>query len=169
MIVLLRGVLTALLSRLKPRITPLDESTVRLRVWPNDLDFNVHLNNGRYLSLMDLGRLDLLERTGLFRVALKRGWAPMIGAATIRFRRSLAPFERFTLRSRLISWDEKWLYIEQRFERTNGELAAIGFVRGLMRGKEGNVPTAQLFDIIGFTGPSPAMPDGVRQWIEAEL
>jgi acyl-CoA thioesterase FadM len=44
---------------------PLDllgESVVRFRVWPGDLDFNLHMNNGRYLTLMGLGRLDLMAR-----------------------------------------------------------------------------------------------------------
>ncbi|MDB5490660.1 MAG: Mesenchymal stem cell protein, partial [Micavibrio sp.] len=32
---------------------------IRLRVYPNDLDSNLHMNNGRYLTVMDLGRLNL--------------------------------------------------------------------------------------------------------------
>ena len=50
-----------------PRIGLLDESAVGFRVLPGDLDVNVHLNNGRYLALMDLGRFDLLIRGGLLR------------------------------------------------------------------------------------------------------
>ena len=33
-----------------------------MRVWPNDLDTNAHMNNGRYLTLMDLGRFDLMTQ-----------------------------------------------------------------------------------------------------------
>ena len=33
-----------------------------MRVLPNDLDLLWHMNNGRYLSLMDQGRVDLMVR-----------------------------------------------------------------------------------------------------------
>ena len=59
---------TLLLYLLRPtRRGILEESVVRFRVWPNDLDTNLHMNNGRYLTLMDLGRLDLLLRNGSVR------------------------------------------------------------------------------------------------------
>ncbi len=59
---LLRLLLTA---RWRGRLGPLDESVLKLRVWPVDLDVNLHMNNGRYLSVMDLGRVDVILRTGL--------------------------------------------------------------------------------------------------------
>ena len=41
---------------IKPRpLGLLDTSELPGRVWPMDLDTNLHMNNGRYLSLMDLG------------------------------------------------------------------------------------------------------------------
>src|SRR5258706_4303913 len=94
----------------------LDESVLAFRVWPNDLDANVHMNNGRYLTLMDLGRLDLTARAGFLGTALRRGWRPMVGSATIRFRRGLAPFARFQLITRIVCLDGKWFFIEQRLE-----------------------------------------------------
>lgn len=36
--------------------------------WPHDIDFWMELNNGRTLSLYDLGRIPLSKRTGLLRV-----------------------------------------------------------------------------------------------------
>lgn len=47
-------------------------SRISTRVWPGDLDINLHMNNGRYLSLCDLGKIDLMLRTGLGRLALSR-------------------------------------------------------------------------------------------------
>ena len=43
-----------------------------MRVWPNDLDTNAHMNNGRYLTLMDLGRFDLMTQCGLVGTVLKK-------------------------------------------------------------------------------------------------
>jgi len=151
----------------RPRLGALDESVHPFRVWPNDLDLMGHMNNGRYLSLMDLGRVDLMLRTGLGGVALKRGWSPLVGSATIRFRRSLDPFQRYLLKSRILCWDEKWFYIEQRFER-RGELIASGLVKGLLRGHEGNIPTAEVLRSVNRSGASPEMPEAVRLWLQSE-
>ena len=50
---------TLVTAPFRSRLRPTDASTVHFLVWPNDLDMNRHMNNGRYLTLMDLGRFDL--------------------------------------------------------------------------------------------------------------
>ncbi len=77
----------------RPRIDlPFAHSSLRFRVWPHDLDTSLHLNNGRYWTLMDLGRTDLMIRSGLWRPVLRNGWTPVVSAGQIRFRRELRPF-----------------------------------------------------------------------------
>lgn len=149
----------------KPRLTLLDESVITIRVWPNDLDLNLHMNNGRYLSAMDLGRMDLFARAGVLLPALRRGWYPLLGEAKIRFRRPLAPFAKYRLRTRLLGWDEKWFYGEQIFDR-NGEQAAVALVRGLLRGKEGNIAPDRIVALGGSAIASPPMPETVARWRE---
>lgn len=134
---------------------------------PTDLDANLHMNNGRYLSIMDLGRLDLTVRNGLLRATLGRGWRPVVGSIVIRYRRSLDPLQRYDLRTRAVCWDEKWIYLEQRFER-DGELAAIGLVKALFIGKGGTVPTRDVFATVGFAGDSPPMPEAIELWRRSE-
>ena len=51
------------------------------------------MNNGRYWSLMDLGRTDLMLRTGLWRAVLRHRWVPVVNAGAIRFRRELRLFQ----------------------------------------------------------------------------
>ena len=46
-------------------VDPNSVGRIRIRVLPTDIDLLRHLNNGRYLSLFDLGRWDLLTRTGI--------------------------------------------------------------------------------------------------------
>ncbi|MFZ5876302.1 MAG: thioesterase family protein [Nitrospirota bacterium] len=148
------------------RLAPLDESAVRFRVWPNDLDINLHMNNGRYLTIMDLGRLDLMLRAGLGRAIVTRGWRPMVGTAVIRYRRGLAAFERCTLKTRIVSWDDKWFWLEQRFER-DGDVVAVGVIKGLFRAPGGNVSTAEVLALLGVTD-SPRTPEGILPWQRAE-
>ena len=53
----------------RARRGPPVEATVavasRFRVLPHDIDINLHLNNGRYLQLIDLNRAEWLIRTGI--------------------------------------------------------------------------------------------------------
>lgn len=157
-------------SLVKPRIRNiLDRSELRLRVLPNDLDFNMHMNNGRYLTMMDLGRLDLILRTGLLKMMLHQKSVPILAASTIRYRLSLDPFEAYTLTTRILGWDEKWTYLEQRFMKGD-DVAAIGLVKGCFfdqRSKK-TVPTAELMNKIGYTEASPPLPPHVIDWLKAE-
>lgn len=158
---LVRLIATFLSGLFKRRIDPLDTSVLSMRVWPNDIDLNLHLTNGRYLSMMDLGRFDLVLRTGLLGVMLKRRWRPIVAAVTIKYRRALAPFASFRLHSRVIAWDDKWIFFEQRFER-GGSDVAVALVKGIVRGPKGNVPTSEVVDVLGITRESPPVPDDIR-------
>jgi acyl-CoA thioesterase FadM len=150
-----------------PRAVMTDESVIRLRVGISDLDFNLHMNNGRYLSLMDLGRLDLALRAGLFRPAWQGRWRPVLGSATIRFRRSLRPFQRFELRTRLLCWDHRWFVFEQRFE-SDGELYAVALARALFTSAQGTIAPAQTLASVGITATSPVPPGYVMEWARAD-
>ena len=145
----------------------LDESAVSFRVWPGDLDINLHMNNGRYLTLMDLGRLDLIIRMGLLGALIRRRWRPMVGSEFIRFRRGLRPFQRFTLRTRIVTWDEKWVFIRQSFE-VEGRAVALGVIKGLFRSPSGNVPSRQLVEAVSPGTPPPHPGDGIELWERLE-
>jgi acyl-CoA thioesterase FadM len=148
------------------RLEPLDESVVRFRVWPQDLDVNFHMNNGRYLTVMDLGRLDLTLRMGFLPLFWGRRWLPMVGAATIRFQRPLKAFQRYELHTRILGWGEKWFFMEQRFTQ-GGKLIARGLIKGLLRGPEGNVPPDEILEALGRSGfAAPDLPAEVRAWDE---
>jgi acyl-CoA thioesterase FadM len=163
-VVLFRFLFAIFKSRFRRRTGVLDECVIAMRVWPNDPDLNMHMNSGRYLSMMDVGRVEILARTRMLRDVMARGWRPMVGATFIRYRKSLLPFERFTIRSRIVCWDEKWLYFEHILER-RGEVASQAYVRGVLRGKSGNVRPAEILALAGVPDlASPPMPEAVRAW-----
>ncbi|MCW8907024.1 MAG: thioesterase family protein [Sedimenticola sp.] len=138
-------------SRMRPRQELMSPAFLGFRVLPTDLDVNLHLTNSRYLAFMDLGRIELMLRSGLFGAVIRRRWLPVVSTASLRFRREIGVFQRINLNTRLLGWDEKWFYMEQRFETGQG-LAAIGIVKGLFRGPDGNVPTQQLLSLAGYSG-----------------
>lgn len=146
----------------------LEETVLRFRVWPNDLDLNFHMNNGRYLTLLDLGRLDLLMRDGALRHVLKQKWYPVLASCHVRFRRPLNLFQKFEIRTRIVTWDEKWIYLEQRILR-NGELALQAYLKGVFMARSGgSVPITRLLDLMGIRQEPPAMPAGMAAWKDAE-
>lgn len=144
----------------------LDSSKLRFTVFPNDLDIYGHMNNGRYLTLMDLGRMDWIWRTGLGRTARARRWNPLVAASSIRYKKSLLVFQRFTLHTRVLGWDEKWFYLEQSFKKKE-RLFAVAVVQGLFRGPEGNISTEQVLRAMGRQEFSPKLPESVRHWIQS--
>jgi acyl-CoA thioesterase FadM len=163
---LLRVIVTALR---KPRIGIYDCAELSFRVLPTDMDLNLHMTNARYLSMMDLGRTDLLIRAGMLGLVKRKRWLPVVGSIDIQFRRPLRPFQRFVLKSRLLCWDEKWLYMEQRIESDQG-VHSIAVLRGLFQGREGSVPSRLLLEAMGQGGESPPFPTQVLcllAWEEA--
>ena len=66
--------------RALPRVGVLDEDSVRMRVWPNDIDFNFHLNNSRFLSCMDYGRMHWVAATGMMELVVRERWTPLVGS-----------------------------------------------------------------------------------------
>ena len=148
-----------------PRRGPLEESRVAFRVLPTDCDVNLHMNNGRYLSFMDLGRLHLVAQLGLLRVILRKRWGAALGAVEINFIRPLAPFQKFDLVTRIVTWDGKYVYMEHRFE-SGGVLCAHAFVKGLFLDKRGRVANTEVAAELGYTGAPPPMPEELRIWAE---
>ena len=122
---------------------------IRLTTLPTDIDILRHMNNGRYLSLFDLGRWDLLIRTGLFDAMKERGWYAVVSSETVTFRKSLQLWQRFDVESRFIGHDEKAVFMEHRAV-VDGEVYARVIVRArMMRRSGGTVGHDELFAAVG--------------------
>lgn len=159
--------LLAVRQRVKPlpRMHLFDEDLIRMRVWPNDIDLNLHMNNGRYLNVMDFARTHLLARAGLLEHIIRSRWQPLVGAVWITYRRSLPLFAKFEIASRLVCWDERWFYLEQTFTGRAG-LAAVGWVKGALRNASGVVEPQKVLEGVESGIVSPPMPDSIAQWNE---
>lgn len=128
---------------------PADRLTTSLDMltFPNDLDVNLHVNNGRYLTLCDLSRVDYFIRSGLARLMLKQGWMPVISEHTMVYKKSLKAFQRFELEMSITHWDEKFVYMQHRFVR-HGRLVAEGTSKGAIVSKAGVVQPQQMIDML---------------------
>jgi acyl-CoA thioesterase FadM len=151
-------------TRSRGPIDALGESVLAFRVGIGDMDTSLHLNNGRYLTLMDLGRFDLMGRAGMLRELFRRRWIPVVASSTIRHVRPLDAFARFELRTRIVGWDEQGFFLEQRFVQ-DGKVAAIGAIKGVFREGRRTVAPHEILTIAGHADmPAPPLPEWLTMW-----
>jgi len=144
-----------------------DVSVLPQRVWPDELDINIHMNNAKYLSVMDLGRTDWIVRTGAWRLMRHEGMAPVVGGAMVRYRRSLKLFQKYELKTRLLGFDERWLYVEQIMACRDG-IACLAVQRTAFTKNGKLVPPDQLAEKLGRDHRQMPAPAWTRDWSEAE-
>lgn len=135
-------------SVFRPRL-PAGKASSELTLFtlPNDLDINFHVNNGRYLTLCDLNRVDFFLRTGLARVMLAQGWMPIIAEHTMTYRKPLGAFRRFKATMHMTHWDEKYFFMTHVFT-INEKVIAEGTSKGVVRGKNGVVAPEEVIAAI---------------------
>ena len=153
--------------RRRGRLAPTGISRIRLTTLLTDIDLLLHMNNGRYLSLFDLGRWDLLVRTGLWDVMKTRGWYAVVSSETVTFRKSLNLWQRFDVESRMIGHDDKAVYLEHRAV-VDGEVYARAIIRArMMKRSGGTLSHDELFAAIGRPEGVPEVDEWVHDWAAA--
>jgi acyl-CoA thioesterase FadM len=132
---------------------------------PWDIDPWRELNNGRTLTLYDLGRIALMMRTGLSDILRRERWSLAVAGASVRYRRRVKVMQRFEMRSTLVGRDARFFYVHQSMWR--GEPVSSLLVRKAVTA-EGIVPTDRVMAAFGQPDWRPALPDWVSAWMEAE-
>ncbi|WP_150460900.1 thioesterase family protein [Nesterenkonia ebinurensis] len=153
--VIFRTLLILLKARRRPRTSPWEAAEITLRALPTDVDILMHINNGQYFSLFDLGRYDMMARSGLWEGAKKRGWHPVVQAEQITFRKSVNFWTKFQIYTKLIGVDERCFYIEHRVV-VDGEIYVRGYVAGRLIGANGPVTIPEILEMAAESGhPAP--------------
>ena len=153
--------------RFRTKININDVAKRRFRVWPTDLDIYRHMNNGVFLTIMDLGRYDHGKRTGIWNKWNKIGWYPVVVAENITFRKSLQLWQTFDLESKVIGWTDEAFYFEQRFV-VGEEIYARAVVRiRFLKRSRGIVTPKEILEYTPWHGPIPILPQWVANWSAA--
>ena len=129
---ILRMFLLLIASPFKPRL-PFEKpkNALTLRVLPNDIDLNFHMNNGRYLTICDLTRIDMFIRTGLLKTMLKEKWIPVISEHTMKYKKGLSLFQKYEVKMEVIGWDDKAFKMVHTFW-VNDRVVAEGTSQGVI-------------------------------------
>lgn len=150
-----------------PRMGILETHVSHHRIWPWDLDPWRELNNGRTLTLFDLGRVPMAVRMGFDRVAREQGWGITVAGNTTRYRRRVTVFTRLTQVCRVLGWDGRFTYIEQSFWRGE-ECTSHMLLRSAFISKAGIVPPVEVLRALRQPEESPPLPEWVQAWIAAD-
>jgi acyl-CoA thioesterase FadM len=143
------------------------ESVLTLRIGLGDIDVFPEVNNGRHLTLMDMGRFDLAVRSGFWKTIHRQGWGLTVGGASVRFRHRVPPLARVRLRTRIVGRDDRWFYFHQRIER-DSRVCSAALVRAGITSRGGLVPVEEVLEATGRAGWAPELPGWVQAWIDAE-
>jgi len=156
-------------ARSAPKLGPLATYVSHHRCWPWDIDPWLELNNGRTLTLYDLGRIPLAQVNGLTGMVMRKRWGMTMAGVVVRYRRRIRTFETFEMRSRLLCWDDRFLYLEQSMWKQNGDCANHAVYRAAVTDNNGIVSTDQMIAAMDMAdATSPEMPDWVALWLKAE-
>jgi len=144
-----------------------DTSVIKLRVLPNDLDLNMHMNNGRYPTVMDIGRTEYTIRLGLHKVIMKEKLGAVAAGVNISFLKPLNLFASYELHTKVISWDNMWFYIEQQFVKDGlimaHAIAKVTFLKGRKK-----VSPDFVLSKLGEPIEKPEMPNYLKELIHGE-
>ena len=136
----LRLIKVVIQSQFKPKMEFYSEEydQINLTVLPNDIDPFMELNNGRYVTLLDLGRYAYGGRIKMGTFLKKNNWSLTIVGTYNEYRYRLKLFRKFQLKSKIIGYDEKWFYFFQKAE-INGKTHMASVVKFAFTSKNGLV------------------------------
>ena len=168
----IKTALTLFKAKYRAPLKLADESVLHQRVGITDFDLFGELNNARYLNHMELGRWDYSQRTGFYTLMKRKKWGVAVGGASIRYRRRLPFLSKFTVTSKIICHDGRWMYFLQEFHRdtqSDKQICASALMKVCVTSKDGLVPAPEVLEALGGEeGSFSEMPEWVSAWIEAE-
>ena len=145
-----------------------DTVVTRTRCWPQDLDIQWELNNGRALTLMDSGRMTLLLRSGAFAAMRQAGAKVAVAGSAVMYRRRVRLFDRIEVHSTLRGMDDRFVYIEQLLH-ANGAPAHHCVFRMVFFDGSGLIPASRVLESLSDPGWRTPLPDWISAWSAAEI
>ena len=162
-----RQIIESLRARRLPQLKPWEPHINRMRAMPWDIDPLGDLNNGRIVTLSDVGRSALARRIGLIEVMKRKNWRIAMAGSTPQYRKRVTLMARLEWHNRLIGLDAKFAYIEHTLF-ANGAPAANIMCRSVIVHQGRLVPATDVAVEMGYGDWRPGLPDWVREWAVAD-
>lgn len=162
-----RTIKTILSAKYRSSLNFGDSGILNLRAGLTDIDHYGEINNGRQLTLMDLGRYDLGVRGGLMKLISEKKWGFAIGGSSTRSRRRITLWKKFQLHSEVIGHDGRWFYFHQKMCQ-GATICSSALIKAGVVSKNGLVPAAQVMEEFPDNTWTGELPGWVTAWIDAE-
>lgn len=143
---------TIIQSKKQPTLSYTQQDEIQFRCHPWDIDLFLELNNGRILTLYDLGRTALSVKCGLMSTLKKKRWGLVVAGSSVRYRKRIHMFDKITMKTQCVATDDKWFYLEQSMW-VKGEPCSSVLIRAGVTSKQGIVAP---LDVVDAAGVSPA-------------
>ena len=158
---------TLVKAKYRSKLSVDDQSLIYLRAGFTDIDMFMELNHARYFNYMELGRWDYSYRVGFLSVMKKQKWGIAIGGASVRYRRRIPFFSKFSLSTQLICHDGRWFYFLQETQSKN-RVCSSALIKVGITSKDGLVPAPEVIKAMGLESWGNEVPNWINAWIEAE-
>lgn len=149
----------------KSPFDPLKTVVRSFRVWPHDMDINIHLTAARYFSFGDLVRIAWWADNKILWSFFIQGYKGVVNAQEITYIREFTPFSKVTLEAQLICWDEKYCYFEHRYY-SGDQLYSIAHARVAMIYKRKVISLNEVFSKLATDIESPPETEVIADWKE---
>lgn len=141
----------------------LETTRRKFRVGLRDIDFNMHINNARYMVFMERARWDHPVQTGSWDLMFKSKLNFIVAGIEMGYIREIRLFKKFEVETTYLGWDDKYFYIEQRFV-ADGKIHAYGLVKAVfMQGGKLASP-ASVATQLNLGTPAEPLPEHMELW-----
>lgn len=158
----------SLKARKQPKIDYQQPTSIEFYCHPWDIDTFGEMNNGRILTLYDLGRTHLAIRCNLLTTLMKNKWALVVAGSSVRYRKRVKMFDKITMHTQCVGTDDKWFYVEQSMW-VNGTPCSSVLIRAGITAKAGLVKPEEVADAMGTPLSTAPLPAWVQEWVGSEL
>lgn len=141
------------------------KTTFRCRPW--DLDMFFEMNNGRVLTLYDLGRFDFAIRSGLFKTLVKKKWGLVVAGSSVRYRQRIKLFDKVTIHTQVAGFEGRWIYVTQSMWVKKRPVSSV-ILRTGVTGNGKPILMDELLKEINLSNWKIELPNWVKSWIASE-
>ena len=141
---------------------------IHLMVLPQDIDLFMELNNGRYVTLLDLGRFSYGAKVDMGSFLKKNKWSLTIVGTYNEYRHRLRLFQRFILETKIIGYDEKWFYFFQKIQR-NDKTHMASIVKFSYTNSTGLVVPRDVIKAMGLNYDPNQLPNWIKELTKHQI
>jgi len=141
------------------------ETPVRCMPW--DIDVYMELNNGRVLTLYDIGRTELATRVGLIDVLRQNRWGLVVAGSTVRYRKRIRMWDHITIKSQVAGVDERWFYVRQSMS-VDGVPCNSALLRTGVTSRGRTLPAETVCEALGVESKTILLDGWEKAWADLD-